>query len=248
MKPVLLITGASRGIGAATAVLAAQQGWAVAVNYADNSSAAHGVVQKIQDAGGTAIAVQADVGNEAQILRMFDEVDNKLGRISGLVNNAGVVDVTAKVEAQSWSRWERMMRINVLGSFTCAREAVKRMSTAHGGSGGSIVNVSSAAARLGAPGQYVDYAASKSAIDAFTIGLAKEVANEGIRVNAVRPGLIDTDIHASGGLPNRVRDLAHLVPMQRGGTSEEVAQAIVFLLSNASSYTTMSMMEISGGR
>jgi NAD(P)-dependent dehydrogenase (short-subunit alcohol dehydrogenase family) len=248
MKPVLLITGASRGIGAATAVLAAQQGWAVAVNYASNASAAHSVVQQIQAAGGTAIAVQADVGDEAQILRMFAEVDNKLGPISGLVNNAGVVDVTAKVEAQSWSRWERMMRINVLGSFACAREAVKRMSTAHGGSGGSIVNVSSAAARLGAPGQYVDYAASKSAIDAFTIGLAKEVANEGIRVNAVRPGLIDTDIHASGGLPDRVRDLAHLVPMQRGGTADEVAQAIVWLLSDAASYTTMTFIEASGGR
>ena len=248
MKPILLITGASRGIGAATAVLAAQQGWAVAVNYASNASAANHVVQQIQAAGGTAIAVQADVGDEAQILRMFAEVDNKLGRISGLVNNAGVVDVTAKVEAQSWSRWERMMRINVLGSFACAREAVKRMSTAHGGSGGSIVNVSSAAARLGAPGQYVDYAASKSAIDAFTIGLAKEVANEGIRVNAVRPGLIDTDIHASGGLPDRVRDLAHLVPMQRGGTAEEVAQPIVWLLSDAASYTTMTFIEASGGR
>lgn len=248
MKPALLITGASRGIGAATAVLAAQQGWAVAVNYTSNASAAYSVVQQIQAAGGTAIAVQADVGDEAQILRMFAEIDNKLGRISGLVNNAGVVDVTAKVEAQSWSRWERMMRINVLGSFACAREAVKRMSTAHGGSGGSIVNVSSAAARLGAPGQYVDYAASKSAIDAFTIGLAKEVANEGIRVNAVRPGLIDTDIHASGGLPDRVRDLAHLVPMQRGGTADEVAQAIVWLLSDAASYTTMTFIEASGGR
>ena len=248
MKPVLLVTGASRGIGAATAVLAAQQGWAVAVNYATNTQAANHVVQQIQDAGGTAIAVQADVGDEAQILRMFTEVDAKLGRISGLVNNAGVVDVTAKVQDQGWARWERMMRINVLGSFACAREAARRMSTAHGGSGGSIVNVSSAAARLGAPGQYVDYAASKSAIDAFTIGLAKEVAAEGIRVNAVRPGLIDTDIHASGGLPHRVRDLAHLVPMQRGGTSEEVAQAIVWLLSDAASYTTMSLMEISGGR
>jgi NAD(P)-dependent dehydrogenase (short-subunit alcohol dehydrogenase family) len=248
VKPVLLITGASRGIGAATAVLAAQQGWAVAVNYASNAQAASRVVQQIQTAGGTAIAVQADVGDEAQILRMFAEVDAKLGRVSGLVNNAGVVDVTAKVEDQSWTRWERMMRINVLGSFACAREAVKRMSTTHGGSGGSIVNVSSAAARIGSPGQYVDYAAAKGAIDAFTLGLAKEVANEGIRINAVRPGLINTDIHASGGLPNRVNDLAHLVPMQRGGTAEEVAQAIVWLLSDAASYTTMSLMDISGGR
>jgi NAD(P)-dependent dehydrogenase (short-subunit alcohol dehydrogenase family) len=248
MKHVLLITGASRGIGAATAVLAAQQGWAVVVNYASNAQAAHDVVKQITDAGGTAIAVQADVGDEAQILRMFVEVDAKLGRISGLVNNAGVVDEAAKVQDQSWTRWERMMRINVLGSFACAREAVKRMSTSHGGSGGSIVNVSSAAARIGSPGQYVDYAAAKSAIDAFTIGLAKEVANEGIRVNAVRPGLIDTDIHASGGLPDRVRDLAHLVPMQRGGTPEEVAQAIVWLLSDAASYATMSLMDISGGR
>jgi len=248
MKPVLLITGASRGIGAATAVLAAQQGWAVAVNYANNAQAANAVMKQITAAGGTAITVQADVGDEAEILRMFAEVDGKLGRISGLVNNAGVVDVSAKVGDMSWARWERMMRINVLGSFACAREAIKRMSTLHAGSGGSIVNVSSAASRLGSPGQYVDYAAAKSAIDAFTIGLAKEVATEGIRVNAVRPGLIDTDIHASGGLPNRVRDLAHLVPMQRGGTSEEVAQAIVWLLSDAASYTTMSLVDVSGGR
>ena len=248
MNPVLLITGASRGIGAATAVLAAQHGWTVAVNYATHAAAADTVVKQIQEAGGNALAVQADVGDEAQILHMFAEIDAKLGRVSGLVNNAGVVDVTAKVEHMSWARWERMMRINVLGSFACAREAVRRMSTTNGGTGGSIVNVSSAAARLGAPGQYVDYAAAKGAIDAFTIGLAKEVAVDGIRVNAVRPGLIDTDIHASGGLPNRVHDLAHLVPMQRGGTTEEVAQAIVWLLSDASSYTTMSLMEISGGR
>ena len=248
MKPVLLITGASRGIGAATALLAAQQGWSVAVNYAHNATAAHAVVTQIQNLGGTALAIQADVGDEAQILRMFAEVDAKLGRLSGLVNNAGVVDVTAKVQDMSWARWERMMRINVLGAFACAREAIRRMSTAQGGTGGSIVNISSAAARLGAPNQYVDYAASKGAIDSMTLGLAKEVAAEGIRVNAVRPGLIDTDIHASGGLPNRVRDLQHLVPMQRGGTADEVAQAIVWLLSDASSYTTMSFIDTSGGR
>ena len=248
MKPILLITGASRGIGAATAILAAQQGWAVAVNYATNVQAANKVVKQITDDGGTAIAVQADVGDEAQILRMFAEVDSTLGRISGLVNNAGVVDVSARVEDMNWARWERMMRINVLGSMACAREAVLRMSTTHGGSGGSIVNVSSAAARLGSPGQYVDYAAAKSAIDAFTIGLAKEVANEGIRVNAVRPGLIDTDIHASGGLPHRVRDLAHLVPMQRGGTADEVAQAIVWFLNEDSSYCTGSILDVSGAR
>ncbi len=248
MKPVLLITGASRGIGAATALLAAQQGWSVAVNYAHNATAAHAVVTQIQNLGGTALAIQADVGDEAQILRMFAEVDAKLGRLSGLVNNAGVVDVTAKVQDMSWARWERMMRINVLGAFACAREAIRRMSTTQGGTGGSIVNISSAAARLGAPNQYVDYAASKGAIDSMTLGLAKEVAAEGIRVNAVRPGLIETDIHASGGLPNRVRDLQHLVPMQRGGTADEVAQAIVWLLSDASSYTTMSFIETSGGR
>lgn len=248
MSPVLLITGASRGIGAATALLAAQNGWSVAVNYTANALAADEVVRQIRQAGGNAMSVQADVGDEAQILRMFEQIDAKMGRPSGLVNNAGVVDATARVDEMSWSRLERMMRINVLGSIACAREAVRRMSTVHGGTGGSIVNISSAASRLGAPSQYVDYAAAKGAIDAFTIGLAKEVAGEGIRVNAVRPGLIDTEIHASGGLPNRVKDLQHLVPAKRGGTAEEVAQAIVWLLSDKAEYTTMSFLDVSGGR
>ena len=247
MNPVLLVTGASRGIGAATALLAAQQGWAVAVNYTANSLAADEVVRRIRAGGGTAMAVQADVADEAQVLAMFARVDAKLGPLSGLVNNAGVVDVSARVDEMDMARWRRMFDINVLGSMLCAREAVRRMSTRHGGSGGAIVNVSSAASRLGSPGQYVDYAAAKGAIDAFTIGLAKEVAGEGIRVNAVRPGLIETDIHASGGLPNRVQDLKHLVPMQRGGTADEVAQAIVWLLSPAASYTTMSLLDVSGG-
>ncbi len=248
MNKVLLVTGGSRGIGAATSLLAAQQGWAVAVNYTANSLAADEVVRQIRAAGGQAIAVKADVAEEDQVLRMFEHIDAKLGRVTGLVNNAGVVDVTARVDEMSVARWKRMFDINVIGSLICAREAVRRMSTKHGGDGGSIVNVSSAASRLGAPGQYVDYAAAKGAIDAFTIGLAKEVGGEGIRVNAVRPGLIETDIHASGGLPNRVKDLQHLVPAQRGGTAEEVAQGIVWLLSDGASYTTMSFLDISGGR
>ena len=248
MDKVLLVTGGSRGIGAASCLLAARQGWAVAVNYTANSLAADEVVRQIRAAGGRAMAVQADVADEAQVLRMFKQVDAKLGRLTGLVNNAGVVDVTARVEDMSVARWKRMFDINVIGSLICAREAVRRMSTRHGGAGGSIVNLSSAAARLGAPGQYVDYAAAKGAIDAFTIGLAKEVAGEGIRVNAVRPGLIETEIHASGGLPNRVKDLQHQVPMQRGGSAEEVAEAIVWLLGEGASYTTMSLLEVSGGR
>ena len=248
MNKVLLVTGGGRGIGAATALLAAQQGWSVAVNYTANSLAADEVVRQIRAAGGQAISVKADVADEDQVLRMFEHIDAKLGRVSGLVNNAGVVDVAARVDEMSVARWKRMFDVNVIGSLICAREAVRRMSTRHGGEGGSIVNLSSAAARLGSPGQYVDYAAAKGAIDAFTIGLAKEVAAEGIRVNAVRPGLIDTEIHASGGLPNRVKDLQHLVPMQRGGTADEVAQSIVWLLSDAASYTTMSLIDVSGGR
>jgi NAD(P)-dependent dehydrogenase (short-subunit alcohol dehydrogenase family) len=248
MNKVLLVTGGGRGIGAATALLAAQQGWSVAINYTANSLAADEVVRQIRAAGGQAISVKADVADEDQVLRMFEHIDAKLGRVSGLVNNAGVVDVAARVDEMSVARWKRMFDVNVIGSLICAREAVRRMSTRHGGEGGSIVNLSSAAARLGSPGQYVDYAAAKGAIDAFTIGLAKEVAAEGIRVNAVRPGLIDTDIHASGGLPNRVKELQHLVPMQRGGSAEEVAQSIVWLLSDAASYTTMSLIDVSGGR
>ena len=245
---VVLITGASRGIGAASALLAAEQGWTVAVNYVNNSLAADEVVRQIRAAGGTAMTVQADVAVEAQVLRMFEAVHAKFGSISGLVNNAGVVDMPSRVDAMSVARLQRMWTTNITSSFVCAREAVKRMSTRYGGSGGSIVNLSSAAARLGSPGRYVDYAASKAAIDTFTLGLAKEVALEGIRVNAVRPGIIDTDIHASGGLPDRVPQVASLAPMQRAGTAREVAQAVVWLLSDASSYTTGSIVDVTGGR
>ena len=249
MSKTVLITGASRGIGAATALLAAKEGYAVAVNYASNSLAADEVVRQIRALGGQAMAVQADVASEAQVLAMFEKIDARFGRLTALVNNAGVVDQTSRVDDMTHERIKRMFEVNVFGSFLCAREAVKRMSTRYpGGVGGAIVNVSSAAARLGAPGQYVDYAAAKGAIDTFTIGLAKEVASEGIRVNAVRPGIIETDIHASGGLPNRVRDLAPLVPMQRAGSAHEVAESIIWLLSEKASYTTGALLDISGGR
>jgi len=248
MKPVLLVTGASRGIGAATALLAARQGWAVAVNYTQNAEAADAVVQQIQAQGGQAVSIQADVGDEAQVKHLFAQVDAQLGRLSGFVNNAGVLDVAARVDELQWARLERMMRINVIGAIFCAREAVLRMSTKHGGQGGAIVNLSSVAARMGAPGQYVDYAASKGAIDTFNLGLSKEVAAEGIRVNAVRPGIIDTDIHASGGIPDRAQQMAPMVPMLRPGSADEVAQAIVWLLSDAASYVTGANVDVTGGR
>jgi NAD(P)-dependent dehydrogenase (short-subunit alcohol dehydrogenase family) len=248
MRKVVLITGASRGIGAACAVLAAQQGWDVAVNYVANSLAADEVVRKIRALGASAISVQADVSMEDDALRLFDTIDAKLGPLYGLVNNAGVVDVASRVDAMSVTRLQRMWTTNLTSSFVCAREAVKRMSTRYGGTGGTIVNLSSAAARIGSPSQYVDYAASKAAIDTFTMGLAKEVAAEGIRVNAVRPGIIDTDIHASGGQPDRAALMGAQVPLQRAGTAHEVAQAVLWLLSDASSYTTGSIVDVTGGR
>jgi NAD(P)-dependent dehydrogenase (short-subunit alcohol dehydrogenase family) len=243
-----LVTGGSRGIGAATALLAAQRGWAVAVNYTRDASAAQAVVARIREAGGTALTVQADVADEAQVLAMFATLDRELPPLGALVNNAGVVDLAGRVDETTMQRLQRMFAINVFGSFICAREAIRRLSTRHGGHGGSIVNLSSAAARIGSPGQYVDYAAAKGAIDVFTMGLAKEVALEGIRVNAVRPGIIETDIHASGGTPDRAKQMAPMVPMQRAGSAEEVAQAIVWLMSDASSYTTGAVIDVTGGR
>ena len=246
--PVLLITGASRGIGAATALAAAQAGYAVAVNYQSNSLAADEVVRSIRESGGQAVALQADVSREDEVMALFARLDAKWGPLAAVVNNAGVVDVSSRVDGMSVARLSRMLNTHVLGSFVCAREAVLRMSTRHGGSGGAIVNLSSAASKLGSPGQYVDYAACKGAIDTFTIGLAKEVAAEGIRVNAVRPGIIETDIHASGGEPDRAQRLAPQVPMQRPGSGQEVANAILWLLSPQASYCTGALLDVGGGR
>lgn len=247
-RPVLLVTGGSRGIGAAACLVAARHGWRVAVNYASNAAAANAVVSEIEKAGGDAIAIKGDVGNAADIVSMFEAVDKHFGRLDGLVNNAGIVDYIARVDEMSAERLERMMRINVTGSMLCAGQAVRRMSTRHGGRGGAIVNISSMAAVIGGPAQYVDYAASKAAIDTFTIGLSKEVAAEGVRVNAIRPGIIETDIHASGGQPDKPKELASSIPMKRTGQAEEVADAIVYLLSPSASYITGAILNVSGGR
>jgi NAD(P)-dependent dehydrogenase (short-subunit alcohol dehydrogenase family) len=245
--PTVLVTGGSRGIGRACAVMAAEMGLSVVVNYVGNQEAAEYVVSAINLSGGRAVAVKGDVGDEADVLKIYETVD-AFGTLVGVVNNAGVIDVVARLDEMSAARLERMMRINVIGSMLIAREAIKRMSTKHGGLGGSIVNVSSAAAYLGGGGQYVDYAASKGAIDVFTQGLSKEVAGEGIRVNAVRPGIIDTEIHASAGLPDRVAQIRDSLPMKREGTAEEVARAIMWLLSDDASYTSGALLNVAGAR
>jgi NAD(P)-dependent dehydrogenase (short-subunit alcohol dehydrogenase family) len=246
--PVLLITGGGRGIGAATARLAAARGYQVAVNYRTDATAADAVVREITAAGGTAIAVQADVASEPEIIRLFEDVDRRLGRLGALVNNAGIVDRQGRLVDLDMARLERVFATNVHGAFLCAREAVRRMSTATGGGGGAIVNVSSMAAKLGSPHEYVHYAASKAAVDAMTIGLAREVATDGIRVNGVRPGPIHTTMHADGGEPNRIERVKSGIPMGRGGQPEEVARAILWLLSDEASYVTGAILDVSGGR
>jgi NAD(P)-dependent dehydrogenase (short-subunit alcohol dehydrogenase family) len=248
LKKIIVITGGSRGIGAATARLAASRGYAVCVNYLKNQLAAKAVVDEIRSGGGQAIAVAADVAAETDVVNLFEAVDAQLGTVTALVNNAGILETQMRVEDMDAGRLFRVFATNITGSFLCAREAVRRMSTRRGGNGGAIVNVSSGASRLGAPDEYVDYAASKGAIDTFTIGLSKEVALEGIRVNAVRPGFIYTDIHASGGERGRVDRIKDSVPMKRGGRPEEVANAILWLLSDEASYATGSIIDLAGGK
>lgn len=246
-RPLLLVTGGSRGIGAAVCRKAAAQGYDLLVNYRSDKAAAEAVAADCRTLGAEAEIVQGDTATEEGITAIFAAVD-RLGPLHGLVNNAGVVDVTARVEEFDRARLDRMFAVNVIGKIRCATEAVKRMSTKHGGQGGVIVNISSMAAVIGSPGQYVDYAAAKAAVDTFTVGLSREVATEGIRVNAIRPGIIDTDIHASGGLPDRARDLAPIVPMQRPGTADEVADSVLYLLSPQASYVTGAILNVSGGR
>ena len=248
MNEVLIVTGGSRGIGAATARIAGRSGYAVCVNFLKNKAAAKQIVDKINADGGHAIAVGADISKEEEVLELFSTVDDSLGKISALVNNAGILERQMRIEDMDEKRLNRVFITNITGSILCAREAVKRMSIKNGGNGGTIVNLSSAAARLGSPREYIDYAASKGAIDTFTRGLAQEVAEDGIRVNAVRPGVIETDIHASGGEPGRVERIKDTIPLKRGGQPEEVAKAIMWLLSSESSYTTGSLLEVSGGR
>ena len=245
---VMIVTGGGRGIGAATARLAAKKGYAVCVNYLRDRDAAESVVHEIRSAEGRAIAVAGDVSLEADVLKLFQESDRSLGRLTALVNNAGIVVRASRVEAMDGARLQRMFATNVIGPFLCAREAIKRMSTKHGGKGGAIVNVSSGAARLGSPGEWVDYAASKGAIDTMTLGLAKELAGEGIRVNCVRPGFVNTDIHATAGEPDRIERLRESIPMKRGGEPGEVARAILWLLSEEASYSTGAILDVTGGR
>ncbi len=244
----MVITGGGRGIGAATARLAAERGYAVCISYLKDKASAEAVVSGILGKGGKAVAVAGDVAKEADVLRLFETSDRELGPLAALVNNAGIVARQSRVEAMDAPRLQRMFATNVVGAFLCAREAVKRMSTRHGGRGGAIVNISSGAARLGSPGEYVDYAASKGAVDTLTIGLAKEVAGEGIRVNCVRPGFVHTDIHAAGGEPNRIERLRDSIPMKRGGEPEEVARAVLWLLSPEASYSTGAILDVTGGR
>jgi NAD(P)-dependent dehydrogenase (short-subunit alcohol dehydrogenase family) len=245
---VLIVTGAGRGIGAATARLAASRGYAVCVNYLSNGAAAESVVQSIRAGGGRAIAVRGDVASEDDVVNLFRESDRQLGPPTALVNNAGIVARQSRVEAMDAARLQRMFATNVIGAFLCAREAIRRMSTRLGGKGGAIVNISSGASRLGSPGEYVDYAASKGAIDTMTLGLAKELAADGIRVNCVRPGFVHTDIHAAGGEPNRIERLRDGIPMKRGGEPEEVARAVLWLLSDEASYSTGAILDVTGGR